>query len=408
MSMTFKKLLMIVGGFAVVAVLALVVADRLARSHRSSDNASDSRDSRPHLKWKLNTDNNSAVASIVLGRDGTVYIGANNGIYAAAPDGTRLWKQRTAGFAYLAEAEDGTLYVSGGRGLIFGYLPNGTLSWDPRQGLIGFGAPPAIGRNGYVLFANITSDLFAFRPGASQQPDWSRSTFRGGLVSETAYLPGEALVNGPQSRNSPAIWRDETLALPRQHWMHVFDADGTQAWFTELTPGQLGPAALADDGTIYVADDRGTFFAVRHSGDVLWTAKPDGGLLGSAVVGGDNTIYFATPNSVNALAPDGTPKWQTKTPFQGTTGLAIADDGTLYAAGTQGMFAMRSDGSLKWTLHTMSGTGAPAIAPDGTIYFPCGYMWVCAVEDQGSPLAKSPWPKMYHDNANTSRILTTF
>ena len=65
---------------------------------------------------------------------------------------------------------------------------------------------PAIGRNGYVLFANITSDLFAFRPGASQQPDWSRSTFRGGLVSETAYLPGEALVNGPQSRNSPAIW----------------------------------------------------------------------------------------------------------------------------------------------------------------------------------------------------------
>jgi outer membrane protein assembly factor BamB len=406
--MTFKKLLMIVGAVAVVAVIALVAFDRIRRTHGSGDADSDASGSGPHLKWKFNTDNNSAVASIVLGRDGTVYIGANNGIYAASPDGSRLWKQPIAGFAYLAEAEDGTLFVASSRGLIFGYLPSGTQSWNPRQGLIGFGAPPTIARNGSVLFANDVSDLYAFRPDASQQPDWSRSTFRGGVVSETAYLPGEALVNGPQSRNSPAIWRDETMALPRQHWLHVFEADGTQTWFTELTPGQLGPAALADDGTIYVADDRGTFFAVRRSGDVLWSAKLDGGLLGSAVVGADNTIYFATPNSVSALAPDGSLKWQTKSPFQGTTGLAIADDGTLYAAGTQGMFAMRSDGNSKWTLHTMAGTGAPTIAPDGTIYFACGYMWVCAVEDQGSPLAKSPWPKMYHDDANTSRILATF
>jgi hypothetical protein len=161
-------------------------------------------------------------------------------------------------------------------------------------------------------------------------------------------------------------------------------------------------------GTIYVADDRGTFFAVGRAGNAVWTSQVDGMLLGSAVVGADGTVYFATPNSVHALAPNGAPKWQTNTPFQGTTGLALADDGTIYGAGTDGMYAVRADGSLKWTLHTMAGTGAPTIAPDGTIYFPCGYMWVCAVEDQGSPLAKSPWPKMYHDNANSSRILTAF
>jgi outer membrane protein assembly factor BamB len=406
--MTFKKLLMIVGAVAIAAVIALVVVDRLKRTKSPGDVSSDASGPGPHLKWKFNTDNNSAVSSIALGRDGTIYIGANNGIYAASPDGSRLWKQPTAGFAHLAEAEDGTIYVSSGRGLIFGYLPNGTLSWDPRQGLIGFGGPPAIGRNGYVLFANTVSDLFAFRPESSQQPDWSRSTFRAGLVSETANLPGEALTGGPQSSNSPAIWRDETIALPRQHWLHLFQADGTAVWFTELTPGQLGPAALADDGTIYVADDRGSFFAVRRSGDVLWTSKLDGGLLGSAVVGADGTIYLAAPNSASSLAPDGTPKWQTKTPFQGTTSLALSNDGTLYGAGTEGLYALRTDGRLKWTLHTMAGTGPPTIAQDGTIYFACGYMWVCAVEDQGSPPAKGPWPKMYHDNANTSRILTTF
>jgi len=30
------------------------------------------------------------------------------------------------------------------------------------------------------------------------------------------------------------------------------------------------------------------------------------------------------------------------------------------------------------------------------------------VQDEGSPPAKSPWPQMFHDPANTSRILTTF
>jgi hypothetical protein len=33
---------------------------------------------------------------------------------------------------------------------------------------------------------------------------------------------------------------------------------------------------------------------------------------------------------------------------------------------------------------------------------------VCAVGDEGSPLAKSPWPKEFHDPANSNRILTQF
>jgi outer membrane protein assembly factor BamB len=405
--MTFKKLLMTVGVVAVIGVIALVLFDRLRAAHAGAA-TSVATGSGPHLKWKFDTDNTGGIASIALGRDGTLYAGANNGIYAISAGGAREWKAATGGAAYLSAGDDGMLYVASTRGLIFGYLPNGTLSWDPRQGLIAFGAPPSVGRNGTVLFANSVSDLFAFRPDSSQQPDWAQKTMRPGIIAADSSLPGEALAGGLQNHNSPAIWRDETIALPRQHWIHLFDPDGTSAWFSELTPGQLGPAALADDGTIYVADDRGTFFAVGRSGNTLWTSQLDGGLLGSAVVGADNTIYFVTPNSVQALSPNGAQKWQTKTPFQGTTGLAIADDGTLYAAGTGGLYAVRADGSLKWTLHTMAGTGAPTIAPDGTIYFACGYMWVCAVEDQGSPLAKSSWPKMYHDNANTSRILTPF
>ena len=405
--MTEKKLFTIVGVVAAAAVIALVVIHHLRKAHSGGAATAGAAASGPKLKWTFKPDNNSAVASIVLGKDGTVYAGANNGIYAIAPDGTRQWKTQIAGLLYLAGSEDGTLYVASSYGLIFSVLPNGTQSWNPRQGLIGFGAPPAIGKNGYVLFANTVSDLYAFRPDSSPSPDWSQSTFREGIVNVNSSLPGEARV-GMQSRNAPAIWRDETIALPRQHWIHLFDPDGTQAWFSELTSGQLGPAALADDGTIYVTDDRKTLFAVGRSGNTLWQFATDGTVMGSAVVGADDTIYFATSNSVYALSPEGSLKWQTKVPMQGSTAPVLADDGTIYVGGTTGFFAIRSDGSLKWTLRTMSATGAPTIAPDGTIYYPCGYQWVCAVEDEGSPLAHSPWPKMFHDAANTSRILTSF
>jgi len=403
--MTERKFFSVIGIAAAVAVIALVVIHQLNKPH-PGDTASQST-SGPKLKWTFKPDNNSAVASIVLGKDGTIYAGANNGIYAIAPDGTRQWKTQIAGLLYLAGSDDGTLYVASSHGLVFGVLPNGVLSWDPRQGLIGFGAPPAVGRNGYVLFANTVSDLFAFRPESSPSPDWSQSTFRPGLISTSSALPGEATV-GMNARNAPALWRDETIALPRQHWIHLFDPDGTQAWFSELTPGQLGPAALADDGTVYVPDDRQSLFAVGRSGNTVWRVTTDGPVIGSAVVASDGTIFFATSNAVDAVTPDGRIKWQFTPTQRAFTAPALAEDGTLYVGTTEGLLAVRSDGTLKWTLRTMSATGAPTIGSDGTIYYPCGYQWVCAVQDEGSPLAHSPWPKMYHDPANTSRILTTF
>lgn len=406
--MTPKKFFTYVGLVTVVAVIALVAIGRSRATHSSGAATASEPTSGPHLKWKFNTDNNSAVASIVIGKDGTIFAGANNGIYAIAPDGTRQWKTTLAGFDYLAGSDDGTLYVASSHGLVFSVLPNGTLNWNPGQGLIGFGAPPAIGKNGYVFFANTVSDLFAFRPDNSIRPEWSQGTFREGIINVNSSLPGQARVGGAESRNAPAIWRDETMALPRQHWIHLFYPDGSSPWFSELTPGQLGPAALADDGTIYVADDRSTFFAIRRSGDTLWQFATDGAVMGSAVVGADNTIYFATSNSVYALTPEGSLKWQTKAPQQNTTAPALAEDGTLYVGGYFALLALRSDGTVKWNIRTMSGSGAPTISTDGTIYYPCGYYWVCAVQDEGSPLAKSPWPKMYHDPANTSRILTVF
>jgi outer membrane protein assembly factor BamB len=221
-------------------------------------------------------------------------------------------------------------------------------------------------------------------------------------------LPGRAKVGQRPSKNSPVIWRDETIVLARQHWLNYFNPDGTPGWVNELTPGQLGQPALADDGMIYVADDRHTLYAVDRRGDTRWQYEADGWVNGSPMVGHDGTIYIATARIVHALTPNGLLEWKANSPQQCTSSPVIAADGTLYIGGDAGLFAMHPDGSDKWSMRAMSANGSPTIAPDGTIYFTCGYLWICAMRDEGSPLAKSPWPKMFHDAANSSRILTIF
>jgi len=171
----------------------------------------------------------------------------------------------------------------------------------------------------------------------------------------------------------------------------------------------LGQVALADDGTIYVTDDQGTLFAVGQHGNLKWRYEGKGFPYGgSPVIDSDGTVYFVADDTVHAIAPDGTVKWVTQSPERIFTSPTLAADGTIYVGSTTGLLGFRPDGSLKFKLHTMSATGAPNIASDGTIYFACGYAWVCAVRDQDSPLMPSAWPKTFHDPANTGHSLTKF
>jgi outer membrane protein assembly factor BamB len=228
------------------------------------------------------------------------------------------------------------------------------------------------------------------------------------MISHSSELPGRAKVGQVPSMNSPMIWRDETIVLARQHWLNYFNPDGTPGWVNELTPGQPGQPALADEGMIYVADNRHTLYALDRRGETRWQYEADGTVNGSPVVGQDGTVFITTARSVHALSPDGPLKWKVKSLQQCTSSPAVAADGTLYIGGDAGLFALHPDGTEEWSMRAGTANGSPTIAADRTIYFACGYLWVCATRDEGSPLAKSSWPKMHHDPANSSRILTKF
>jgi hypothetical protein len=404
-----SKTKLLAGAIAAGLLLVLMILPRM-RGRSRGDPASPSsvsETSSHKVLWKFKSDT-GAFVSIALGRDGTVLAGANNVLYALTPDGNLKWKITYAGMLYLSVAADGTVHATSSHGLAFGAGSDGKILWDPRMGMIGFGAPAAIGAGGQVFYANTVSDLFAFDPQHSNSALWTQNTFREGALAANYTLGGTARVGGAQSKNSPVIWRDETIVLARQHWLNYFYPDGTPGWTKELTAGTLGQSALDDDGVTYVADDQHMLYAVDRRGDLKWQYDAGEFIIGSPVIGQDGAIYITTSRTVRALGPDGSEKWSAKTPQQCMSSAAIAADGTLYVGGDAGLFALRPDGSEKWSMRTGSVNNSPTIAADGTIYFPCGYMWVCATRDEGSPLAKSPWPKIFHDAANTSRILTAY
>jgi outer membrane protein assembly factor BamB len=90
------------------------------------------------------------------------------------------------------------------------------------------------------------------------------------------------------------------------------------------------------------------------------------------------------------------------------TGPTLAADGTLYIGAADGMNAFNSDGSEKWWFRMKMINEAPTIGADGTIYAACGFFWVCAVKDSGSPLMQSSWPKWQHDPANSGNVSTIY
>ena len=70
------------------------------------------------------------------------------------------------------------------------------------------------------------------------------------------------------------------------------------------------------------------------------------------------------------------------------TGTAVADDGTIYVASAESqarLFALGSDGSVAWSFVADEYiTGAPAVAPDGTIVFGTGLGTVYTLNPDGT------------------------
>jgi uncharacterized repeat protein (TIGR01451 family) len=120
------------------------------------------------LKWKYNF-YLSSQSSPVIGKDGTIYFGADSEgstayFYAINPDGKQKWNFTTGNSISTspALASDGTIYFGSFDGFFYALNPDGTLKWKFNTSEMKDGTAstsPVIGSDGTIYFGCFSNDF---------------------------------------------------------------------------------------------------------------------------------------------------------------------------------------------------------------------------------------------------------
>jgi outer membrane protein assembly factor BamB len=400
--------------FLLFAVLIVVCLGGLLACRRPAHLASEAG---PRILWSYNS-GSDLVSGIALAPNGTVHFASDKGIFALSPEGKLLWKAPLPSGPVIAAptlSPTGTLYAASQSGKLFALDASGNLTWQSSATQHKFFTPPALGTGDALYVTDDFTDIFAFAPSIGPDLTWKQMTFSpngsrddillGTNTGPYGYGPGEW-------RSSPVIAADDTIYLARQQWLYRLNTHGDVLWFVQLSSSPLGFPALGGDGMVYV-EGHGfpMLFAIGPEGKQRWAVRLSGRLLGSPVVDNAGLIYFCDSTTVKALLPDSQTKWYVQADCN--SGPVLAADGTIYLgmnsrepgrAGPRATYlaAFTSDGQLKWKIE-INGVvrDAPAIAPDGTIFFTTDKGFAYAVSDAGSPPMDSPWPRFQHDPQNS-------
>jgi len=168
-------------------------------------------------------------------------------------------------------------------------------------------------------------------------------------------------------------------------------ASVTLKWtYQGFAPLKSAPA-IGTDGTIYIGNGRNLCALDPASGAENWCTFVIASIkLSSPAVGINDTVYIgARDNALHAVNTDGSTKFVIK--HIGGDGdvsdaPAIGPDGTIYFSGTGQLEAHNPDASLKWVFQADGAifTGSAALGADGTIYFPTVFGTLYALNPDGS------------------------
>src|ERR671919_724019 len=334
----------------------------------------------------------------VIGPDGTVYIGANNGIfYALNPEGGSIrWAFPTEfdtfaiysspivdqqGLFYFG-AKDGNVYAlrAPKRGIM------GELVWSLNLGTT-IETSPAFTPDGTLVIGADDWAYYGITPAScssGRKVKW-RFQAQGTLITSPAVDSDGTVFVASMDGKIYALEPPKDAGQPvKVRWSFSSGARDDKGGF-ENAP------AIDNEGTLYMGGNDGTFYALdTKTGKVKWTF--DGvarsgyrtyAIFSSAAIGPDRTVYFGGKNGdLYAIRQQpgffgSGPQvlWQHKLGPGIQSSPLLAADGTVYVGDERGMFhAIRppaSGGSATalWKFST-KGTliSSPALAADGTLY----------------------------------------
>jgi hypothetical protein len=344
-----------------------------------------------------------------LASDGTVYVLVETGGYpdfpgtlvALAPDGTVRWTRPLLqvsvcnGVVVMPGTE--RLWVVGKAAYLI--APTGEVVWDTL-------ADPEVIPD--FLGGAATTDLLAAAWGKHvvvyRASDHARlwtspeAPFISWLVPPTFTADGRLLVK--HTRDTLFVFR----ATDGQLLRFFLDPD------TNLDNRVWGVGTVPVGGRYYLPT-RARLAAFDSAGPLLWLTGNVGYGMSEPAVGPDGMLYVQNARwGLQVIDPvDGTSPWyrgQVGAPLSYYGGPALGKGGIIYAAGQAGFYAYDAGGTLRWShMVDSAGTwqaflGAPAIAPDGTVYTFTSTQ-VYAFWAAAPPEPDSPWPMWRHDAQRT-------
>jgi outer membrane protein assembly factor BamB len=311
-------------------------------------------------KWKYFVEH-SLHRGVVIDKDGILYTGdGSNGLHAVYPNGTLKWKIKLPTYfpRELLIGQDGTIYV-GTDDRFYAYYSNGTLKWILNSGETIFTGDPTIDSNGVVYVGTDDGYLYAVYPNGTIKWEYKINSY----------------VTDPALDNQGNIY---FTSYNRR--LYCLNPDGTLKWNSEfLAAFQFGPV-IGDDGTIYALPYTDKLFAFYPNGTLKWCRKDLPDAAGQVSIAPDGTLIVCGLNdNVIAMDPsDGDILWNYPVSYGDMTGAAIGSDGTIYFANSGCMYALNPDGHLKWKEHLSTDYfpydgmtiqfGTPSIGSDGTVY----------------------------------------
>lgn len=318
----------------------------------------------------------SIQSSPAIGQDGTIYFGADNGIfYALTPQGKKKWEFVTSGLIVSspAIASDGTIYITSIDKIVYAINPDGSEKWRimPGSGIV---SSPAIAPDGTIVVGTVFNKLFAISADGFRK--WEFPTM-GNIISSAAIDREGTIYFGCMDTNFYAV-----------------STNGAALWsFTAGDKINSSPA-IDTDGTLYFGSFDKSVYSLAPSGKLRWNFKTEGAVRSSPVIGADGVIYIGSDDKkIYAIGHDGLKRWDFETRDVVRSTPAIDSDGTIYVGSYDGnLYAINKDGSLKWILKTQGiVSSSPIIDTNGVLYFGSWDRNFYAVKID-KPLASSPWP----------------
>jgi len=361
------------------------------------------------VRWVLNlADSTSTVGGPTLGPDGTVYLltapfyGTQNvaDLHAVSPRGTERWRLRLDRTLEngLVVGPDGTVYVIGRT--VRAVTPTGAVSWAQ------------------VLTAASTSAFLmgALAPGGPLIVAGENSPLSLDLTTGDTVWVGPVDPFGgwllPPTVAGPTVWIKRTadtlysLALATgQVQLGIADPD------TGLDKRSFGMGPVVVGDRLYMPTAY-RLAAFDTSGQLLWLTQDRGTGVTEPVIDAQGNVYVQTnADGLLALEPTaGAWRWRRlacRPRWTWHGGPALGEGGVIYCAALNGFYAYDTSGTLRWAYQTTEGGtdtvpfyGAPAIAPDGTVY---SYSDSRLYGFWGShpPEPNSPWAMWRHDAQRT-------